>query len=105
MVLRRPVFLDRAAAYGLACLALVLLLTPTPRSAAAEPAWELTGLTGIVYRLDAPASGALFAWTEWTLHRSDERLHHPIPGLRTDIAGPGPRRGWLPVVDARRWAA
>jgi photosystem II stability/assembly factor-like uncharacterized protein len=38
----------------------------------AADGWQTTSLTGIIYRLDAPMSGALFAWTEWTLHRSDD---------------------------------
>src|SRR4051812_48642158 len=69
---RRLLFLDRSVALGLTCLALAVLLVTGPHAAIAEPAWELTGLTGIVYKLNAPTSGALFAWTEWTLHRGDD---------------------------------
>lgn len=62
----------RGVALILFLLSAGLVMIAPPAVAGAADGWQPTGLTEIVYKLSAPTSGALFAWTEWTLHRSDD---------------------------------
>jgi len=61
---------------GVALLAFILVaglvMSAPPADAREADGWQPTGMTDWIYQLRAPTSGALFAWTEWTMHRSDD---------------------------------